>query len=208
MAEAPEEVLVDIEATDNATPNITSVGRSIAVLGSTLGILTRDFGIHNAALTGVIRGIQELGAAVRAVGAVQRLLAIATQFLVITETQEGTEAAFVTAMRGGQVAAAGTLTAANYGLAASFEAVNAAMGPVGWALLGLGLLGAGAIGFSLAGGFGGGGAAAPAGPMPGTEGMNIQVNMPNVNMSTKRDITETVNDMGTLIYQHMRRFRR
>ena len=206
MAEAPEEVLVDIEADDRATPALTSVGRSISVLGSTLGIVTRDLGIHNAALDSVIRGIQVLGAVVRAAGAVQRLLAMATQFLTATETENAAATVATTTGTAAYTGTAAAATAANYGLAASFAAVNAAIGPLGWVLIGLGLLAAGLAGFAAGGGFAGGGMGAAVGGGPAMETVNI--NMYDTKMSTKRDVRETMQDMGTLWYEQTRRYRR
>lgn len=101
-------------------------------------------------------------------------------------------------MSGGTIAA-GEQTVANYGLAASFAAVNAAMGPIGWALLAAGLVGAGAIGFGMAGGLGVGGGATPA---AGQEVTNIY--MSNVNMQTKADAEKTAQELATY-YQHHRR---
>lgn len=177
------------------------------MLGATLGIITRDLGIHNAALNAVIKGIDVLGAGVRALGAVQRLLAFATQLTTAAETENAAATAATTTGTAAYTGTAAAATAANYGLAASFTAVNAAIGPLGWVLIGLGLLAAGLAGFALGGGFGGGGGVGAAvGGGPSMEAVTI--NMYDTKMSTKRDVVETMQDMGTLWYENTRRYRR
>ena len=185
MAEVPEEVVVAIEADDRATPKLASVGRSFVLLGSNIAYVTRELGIQSPFIDAVVRGILLIGHVARLASAAKFLLAAAT---------------------GTYTGAAATATAANYGLAASFRALWAAMGPLGWVLLGIGLLGAGLAGYALGGGFGRGGGAIPAlGQGPYQEPM-VQINIANANMNTKRDIEETVRDMTTLWYQQTRKY--
>lgn len=208
MAEVPEEVVVAIEADDRATPTLTGVGRSLVLLGSNIAYVTRELGIQNPVLDGIIRGILLVGHVVRAAAAAQRLLAAANAFLTGTQVA-GTAASSAQAVATtGYTAAAAGATAANYGLAASFAAVNAALGPVGWALIGLGLLAAGIAGYAMAGGFGGGGGGGmqAVGQGPYQEPL-VNININSANFDTKRDAEETVRSIGTLWYQEMRRYR-
>lgn len=192
---------MDIEADDRATPTFTSVGRSIAVLGSTLGIVTRDLGIHNAALDAVIRSVQVLGAGVRALGAVQRLLALANQVIAASNVELSATDVARLALIYNAIGATEAETAANYGLAASFAAVNAAMGPLGWGLLAAGIVGAGLVGYAAGGG---GRATTPTAPAAGAIGETTNIYIGNANMQTRKDATETATALAT-IYHHSRR---
>lgn len=208
MAEVPEEVVVAIEADDRATPTLTGVGRSLVLLGSNIAYVTRELGIQNPALNQIINAILLLGHIVRAAAAAQRLLAAANAILTGTQVSSAAATGAQAAATTGYTAAAAGATATNYGLAASFAAVNAALGPVGWALIGLGLLGAGVAGYALAGGF----APRPAAGMPALGGGTYQeplvsINIQNANFRTKQEALESVQNMGTLWYQQMRRYR-
>ena len=208
MAEVPEEVVVAIEADDRATPTLTGVGRSLVLLGSNIAYVTRELGIQNPALTQIINAILLLGHIVRAAAAAQRLLAAAQAILTGTQVAGTAATAGQAAATGAYTGAAATATAVNYGLAASFRAVMAAMGPVGWLLLGLGLLGAGVAGYALGGGF----APRPAAGMPALgEGPfqepKVNINIQNANFRTKQEALESVQNMGTLWYEQMRRYR-
>jgi len=208
LAEVPEEVVITVEADDRATPKLSGVGRSLVLLGSNIAFVTRELGIQSPVVDKIVQGILLLGHVARAVTAAKQVLAVVTTYLAAAETTHAAATAGSAAANMGYTGTAAAATAANYGLAASFAAVNAAMGPVGWALLGLGLLAAGVAGYALGGGFGrGGGGGIPAvGQGPYQEPM-VQINIANANMNTKRDVEETVNDMATQWYQQMRKYR-
>jgi len=206
LAEVPEEVVITLEADDRATPSLSSVGRSLVLLGSNIAFVTRELGIQSPVVDRLIHGILLLGHVARAVTAAKQVLAVVTTYLAAAETKHAAATAGAAAANMGYTGTAAAATAANYGLAASFAAVNAAMGPVGWALLGLGLLAAGVAGYALGGGFGQGGGIPAVGQGPYQEPM-VQINIANANMNTKRDIEETVNDMATQWYQQMRKYR-
>ena len=208
MAEVPEEVVVTIEAQDNATPTISGVGRSIVLLGANLAYVTRELGIQNPALDRVINGILLIGHIARAAAAAKTLLGVATHFLTAAEVGNAS-ATFASSVQWGAYSAmAGTATAANYGLATSFAALNAAMGPIGWALLAIGIGAAAIGGYAMAGGFGskGGGGMQAVGGGPYSEPMvNIQVNVEK--LATREDIEETVHSMATSWYRQTRRYK-
>lgn len=191
---------MDIEADDNATPNITSVGRSLAVIGSTLGIVARDLGIHNAAVNEAIKAIQLLGAVVRSLGAAQKLLAIAQDLVNVSTVEMSAQDAAAIAWGMGLTDTTVAQTAANYELATSFDVLNASMGPIGWLALAGGLVAAGVAGYGLAGGFGG----APTGPSQEF----TTFYMGNVQMTTKAQINDQANAMATLYHQAKRRYGR
>ena len=209
MAEVPEEVVVTIEAQDNATPTISGVGRSIVLLGANLAYVTRELGIQNPALDRVLSGILLIGHVARAAAAAKTLLGIATHFLTAAEVGNAT-ATFASSVQWAAYSAmAGTATAANYGLASSFIALNAAMGPIGWALLAIGIGAAALGGYAMAGGFspGGGGGGMPAvGGGPYSEPMvNIQVYVDK--LATRQDVEDTVHEMATSWYRQTRRYK-
>jgi hypothetical protein len=75
-------------------------------------------------------------------------------------------------------------------------------------MIGLGVLGAGVGGYALAGGF----APRPAAGMPALGGGAYQeplvnINIQNANFQTKQQALESVQQMGTLWYEQMRRYR-
>lgn len=187
MAEVPEEVVVTIEADDRATPKLSTVGRNLVLLGANIAYVTRELGIQNPVIDQTVKMILIMGHIARAAAAAKTLLAAAT-----------------TAYTGTAAAA----TAANYGLAASFRALWASMGPLGLVLLGIGLLAGGIAGYALAGGFSpkAGGGVAAVGGGPYQEPM-VQINVNVDKMSTKRDVEETVKDMATLWHQQTRRYK-
>jgi len=208
IAEVPEEVVIALEADDRATPTLTGVGRSLVLLGSNIAYVTRELGIQNPVLTGIINAILFLGHVVRAASAAQRLLATANAILTGTQVAGTAATAGQAAVTGAYTGAAATATAVNYGLAASFRAVMAAMGPIGWALLAIGLIGAGVAGYALGGGF----APRPAAGMPTLgEGPfqepKVSINIQNANFQTKQAALESVQKMGTLWFEQMRRYR-
>jgi hypothetical protein len=232
LAEVPEEVVVAIEADDRATPTLTGVGRSLVLLGANISYVTRELGIHNPVVDAMVRGILLVGHVVRAASAAQRLLAAAQAFLTTTQVagtaaagaQATASAALTTAQvagtaatgaqavaTAGYTATAAGATAANFSLAASFVALNAALGPVGWALIGIGVLLAGVAGYAAAGGFGGGAGAAGGGMAAVGTGPYqepyVNINIREANFSTKRDAQDTVKDIGTILYQEIRRYR-
>lgn len=180
---AVEEVTILVDAEDEATPTLSQVGRSMAMLAVNVAWVTRALGDQSPAAA-------QLSGALLTFAHLLRM---------------------VTALKTLYIAVAGSATAANYGLAASFAAVNAAMGPLGWALIGLGLLGAGVAGYALAGGFGGGAAGRPAvagvgqGPFREPLTQTIIVNVDKI--ATKQEVKELVDEMATLWYQEMRRYR-
>lgn len=209
MAEAPEEVTVVVDAEDRASPTLLGVGRNIVMLGTNLAMITKELGIQNPALNAFINGIELVGHVVRLAYEVEYLYSAALKIVnMLTEENVGATAA-ATATDLAQVGANTTLTASNYGLAASFAAVNAALGPVGWAMLGLGIAGAAIGGYALGGGFGGGGGGGgmPAPVGGGAWAPTVQINIANANMNTKRDISETVTELGTHFYAQMRTYR-
>jgi len=208
LAEVPEEVVVTIEADDRATPALTSVGRSIVLLGANLAYVTRELGIQNPVLDRVINGILLIGHVVRAAAAAKTLLGMATHFLTASEVSN-VGATFASSVQWQAYSVmAGEATVANYGLATSFAALNAAMGPIGWALLAIGLGAAAIGGYALAGGFsphGGGGMPAVGGGPYAEPMVNIQVNVEK--LATREDIEETVHSMATSWYRQTRRYK-
>ena len=206
MAEVPEEVVIAVEADDQATPKLSTIGRSFVLLGSNIALVTKALGIQSPILDKLIQGILLIGHVARAAAAAKTILAAITSYLTAAQGGEAASAGASAAATTGYAAAAAGATAANYGLAASFAAVNAALGPIGWALIGLGLLAAGVAGYALGGGFGGGGGMQAIGQGPYQEPM-VQINIANANMNTKRDVEATVTDMATQWYQQMRKYR-
>jgi hypothetical protein len=215
MAATPDEVLIDVDAEDNASPTLRSVGMSFNVLGATVGLTAREFGIHNAAVDAAVGALREIGYVIRSVHAIQVIYAEVLALVNAEETENAAATTQTALTKWMEIAATEAETTANYGLAASFAAVNVAMGPIGWALLAAGVIGAGVVGYGLAGGFGGGAAApAPAataapGLAPASLGTGVTttINIANANLSTKRDVTETVSEMGTLWHEQLRRRR-
>jgi hypothetical protein len=208
LAEVPEEVVIAVEADDQATPKLSTIGRSFVLLGSNIALVTKALGIQSPILDKLVQGILLIGHVARAAAAAKTILAAITNYLTASQTAEAASTGASAAATTGYAAAAAGATAANYGLAASFAAVNAALGPIGWALIGLGLLAAGVAGYAMAGGFGGrgGGGIQAVGEGPYQELM-VQINIANANMNTKRDVEETVTDMATQWYQQMRKYR-
>lgn len=168
-----------------------------------------------------------IGHIARAVSAAKFLLSTMSQMATASEVAHavaigGTQtlmtiylgsAAADVAVKGAQVGANTALAASNLTLAGSFTALLAAMGPVGWALMGLAAVGLVAGGYALAGGFGKG-AAGPtgtkgvglgAGGIYKEPGVNITVHVGE--MSTKKHVKEVVEDMGSLWYDEMRKRR-
>jgi len=206
MAEVPEEVVVAIEAEDRATPSLVGIGRAFILLGANIGYVTRELGIQNPALNQLIGAFQLIGHAIRIVTSLKTIYAAITRLVAVSETQQAAATAGVTAVTGAYTGAATTATMANLGLAASFRALWAAMGPIGWLMLAIGIIGGAAAGYALAGGFAPRTPGIPAlGQGPYQEPM-VQINIANANMSTKRDIEETVSDMATLWYQQTRKY--
>ena len=176
---------------------------SFSVLGATVNMITKDLGIHNAAVDTAVKALQVTGDMIRSVNAIR---IIYNEALVITNALQGENTADEVAnaaSKVGSIAATEAETAANYGLAASFEAINAAMGPIGWIALAGGLIAGAAIGYGAAGGFGGG--AAAAGPT-GAAGETTNIYMGNVSMQTRQDAEATATSLAT-IYHHKRRTR-
>lgn len=233
MAEVPEEVVVAIEADDRATPTLTGVGRSLVLLGSNIAYVTRELGIHNPVVDAMVRGILMVGHVVRAAAAAQRLLAAAQAFLTAHEvastaaTSANAASKVILASASGTAAVAtgsliatqttytistGVATAATWSWTGALIALRAAflaLGPVGWAMIGLGLLGAGIAGYALGGGFAPRTAAAgmPAVGVGPYQEPRISINIRDANFSTKRDAQDTVKDIGTMLYQEIRRYR-
>jgi len=207
LAEVPEEVVITLEADDRATPKLSGVGRSLVLLGSNIAFVTRELGIQNPALDQIVRLILLVGHVARAAAAAKAVLAAVTQFLTGVEVRHAAVTTSAAAATGAYTGTAAAATAANYGLAASFVALNAAIGPIGWVLLGLGMLGAGLAGYALGGGFGGGGGGIHTlGQGPYQEPMvNINVNVDK--LSTKQDIQDTVDEMATLWHHQTRRYK-
>jgi len=206
LAELPEEVIVTVEAEDRATPSLVSIGRAFILLGANIGYVTRELGIQNPALDQAIRAFQLVGHVIRLVTSLKTILATVTSFLTVTQAAE-TRTIYQASMGNFQYSvSATTAAAANIGLATSFRLLMASMGPLGWAMLAIGLVGAGIAGYALA--RTAGGAAAPATPAPMIGGgPYIQINMGSVSMNTRRDIEETVTDLGTHLHAQMRTFR-
>ena len=233
MAEVPEEVVVAIEADDRATPTLTGVGRSLVLLGSNIAYVTRALGIQNPVLNQIINTILLLGHIVRAAAAAQRLLGAANAFLTGTQVAGTAATTADTASKIANATVAGTAAVATGGLAATetaytistgaatlatwswtgaliaLRAALLALGPVGWAMIGLGVLGAGVAGYALGGGFGGGaggaGGMAAVGGGPYQEPI-VNINIRDANFSTKQDAEASVRNIGTLWYQEMRRY--
>jgi len=227
-------VVVAIEADDRATPTLTGVGRSLVLLGSNIAYVTRELGIQNPVLDAIIRGILLVGHVVRAAAAAQRLLAAANAFLTGTQAAGTAATTANTASKLANAAVTGTVAASTGGLIASettytistgvatattwswtgalvaLRAALLAIGPVGWAMIGLGALGAGVAGYALGGGFGGGaggaGGMAAVGQGPYQEPI-VNINIRDANFSTKQDAEASVRNIGTLWYQEMRRYR-
>jgi len=207
MAEVPEEVVVAIEAEDRATPSLVGIGRAFILLGANIGYVTRELGIQNPALNQLIGVFQLVGHAIRIVTSLKTIYAAITRLVAVSETQQAAATAGVTAATGAYTGAATTATAANLGLAASFRVLWASIGPIGWLMLAIGLIGGAAAGYALAGGFAPRTPGIPAvGVGPFQEPMvNITVNVDK--LSTKGDISDTVDEMATLWHRQVRRYR-
>jgi hypothetical protein len=205
MAEAPEEVTVVVDAEDRASPSLLGVGRNIVMLGTNLAMITRELGIQNPALNAMINAIQLVGHVVRLAYQIQYLYGAGLK-IVNMLTEENTAATIAaTGAQIGQVGATNALTASNYGLAASFAAVNAALGPWGWAMLGLGIVGAAVGGYALGGGF------APA-AMPGPVGggnwvPDVQINIGTANMTSRGEGEAFLQTVGVHLHQQVRTYR-
>ena len=166
-------------------------------------MIGRDLGIHNAAFNEAVKVIQLTGYAVRSLRAMQVLYAEALAIVNALQGANTAGEAANTASKLTSAAATDVETASTLGLAAAFDALWAAMGPLGWAMLAGGLIAGGAVGFGLAGGFGGGAAAPVA---AGAVGETTNIYMGNVNMQTRQDAEATATNLAT-IYQHRRRTR-
>jgi len=81
MAQVPEEVVINIEADDRATPKLSGVGRSLVLLGSNVSYVARAFGIQNAVVDSAVGAILTLGHIVRAITAAKTILATITTYL-------------------------------------------------------------------------------------------------------------------------------
>lgn len=205
MAEAPEEVTVVVDAEDRASPTLLGVGRNIVMLGTNLSMITKELGIQNPALNAFINGIELVGHVVRLAYEVEYLYSAALKIVNMLTEENAAATAAATGTQIAQVGATNALTASNYGLAASFAAVNAALGPWGWAMLGLGLVGAAVGGYALGGGF------AP-GPSPGPTGggnwvPDVQINIGTANMSSRSEGEALLTTLGTHIHQQVRTYR-
>ena len=208
MAEVPEEVVVAIEAEDRATPSLVSVGRAFILLGANIGYVTRELGIQNPVINAMISTFQMIGHIVRIVTSLKTIYAAITRLVTVSETQQAAATAGAAAATGAYAGAATTATAANIGLAASFRILWASIGPIGWLMLAIGLIGGAAAGYAFAGGF----APRPAAGMPALgEGPfqepKVNINIQNANFRTKQEALESVQNMGTLWYEQMRRYR-
>ena len=179
---------------------MASVGRGFISLGIAAHRVAAMMGVHNAAMNQAISMLLTLGSVVRAAYYAKRMLAMASMEVVAGEVaEEGANT---------------TLAASNLGLAASFQTLFAAMGPVGWAMIGIAAVAGIAGGYALAGGFGHGAAGGPIGPM--TTGMpsggayhepSVQVNVNVDKLTTKQDVQDTFQQAGTILYREMRKYR-
>jgi len=208
VAEVPEEVVVTLEADDRATPKIHGLGRSLVLLGSNIAYVTRELGIQSPIIDTVVRGILLMGHVARALTAAKTVLAAITTYLTAAEARQAAATAGAAATTGAYTGAATAATAANLGLAASFRVLWASIGPIGWLMLAIGLIGGAAAGYAFAGGF----APRPAAGMPALgEGPfqepRVNINIQNANFRTKQEALESVQNMGTLWYEQMRRYR-
>ena len=200
--------MVAIEAEDRATPSLVGIGRAFILLGANIGYVTRELGIQNPALNQLIGAFQLVGHAIRIVTSLKTIYAAITRLVATSEVQQAAATAGVTATTGAYTGAATAATAANLGLAASFRVLWASIGPIGWLMLAIGLIGGAAAGYAFAGGFGGGGGRGiPAlGQGPYQEPMvNITVNVDK--LSVKEDVRNTVDEMATLWHRQVRRYR-
>jgi len=224
--------MVTLEADDRATPTLRNVGRSFLMLGANIAYVTRELGIQSPVIDAVTKGLMMVGHVVRIVQSVKSLLAATTSILTMAEVTNtaataanvGSKLALAT-VTGVVAGSTGTLigvetaytVSTGVAIAATWSWTGALMalrlaliglGPAGWAMLALGIAGAGVAGYAL--GRGAGGAAPPA-PAPivggGPYQPTIQITMGTVSMNTKRDIEETVTDLGTQFFAQMRRFR-
>jgi len=207
IAEVPEEVVVTLDADDRATPKLTGVGRSFLMLGANIAYVTRELGIQSPVIDKVVSAFQLVGHVIRIVTSLKTILAAVTSLLTTTQAAETVTLYQATVGNFSYSVSATTAAAANLGLAASFRVLMASMGPLGWAMLGVGLVGAGVAGYALGGGFAARPAAAPAEFPVAGGGPWIQVNIANANMNTKRDIEDTVTDLGTHFYRQTRLYR-
>jgi hypothetical protein len=205
MSEVPEEVVVTLDADDRATPKLTGVGRSFLMLGANIAYVTKELGIQSPVIDSVVNALQLVGHVIRIVTSLKTILAAVTSILSGSQAAETMTIYAATAGNFSYSVSATTATAANLGLAASFRILLASMGPMGWAMLAIGIAGAGVAGYALGRGAGGAAPAAPS-PMVGG-GPYIQINMGSVSMNTRRDIEETVNDLGTQLFVQMRTIR-
>jgi hypothetical protein len=205
MAEAPEEVTVVVDAEDRASPTLLGVGRNIVMLGTNLAMISKELGISNPALNAFINAIELVGHVVRLAYEVQYLYSAALKIVNMLTEENAAATAAATGTQLAQVGATNALTASNYGLAASFAAVNAALGPWGWAMLGLGIAGAAIGGYALGGGFAPPAAAAPVGG--GNWLPDVQINIGTANMSSRGEGEAFLQTVGVHLHQQVRTYR-
>ena len=187
---------------------------SFSILGDTISLVAKDLGIHSAALNDVTMGLKVMGDMVRSVNALHIIYEEA--LTIINALQDDNTAGEVAnaAAKTTTIAATEAETDANLGLAASFEAIDVAMGPIGWIGLAAGIgVAAGLGGYALAGGFGGGAApaapvtpAAPATPTaPATSGgETTNFYFYGANLQATRDQEAIATTLNTM-YHHKRR---
>lgn len=148
-----ESITITVEAEDRLTPILGRVDNLLASLGVTISRTARIFGVQNEAVEKVADSLLALGSIVRTVVYAKEIMAAASALVSSAQVVQTATTAATQAALAGYGATATAVTAVNYGLAASFRAVFAAMGPIGWILLGLSAAAGGLAGFALAGGF-------------------------------------------------------
>lgn len=217
------EVKVGLGAQDRgAMTMLRGVGYAFLMLGHNIAFAGRQMGEQGRAMEMIGHGLAYIGHAIQLVRVAYILKAAAIRLCSTAQVEEttvtgaaaGAQLAHATAAgsaAGANMTLAGSAqvaATANLGLAASFKAVMLAMGPWGWALMGISALLAGIAGYALAGGFAPRQAAAGVpgvGRGPFQEPMvKIEVNV--AELRTKRDVAEVVEDMGSLWYEQYRKY--
>lgn len=148
-----EAITVTVEAEDKLTPLLGRLDNFFTSLGMTINRTANLLGVQNAAVEGLTQSLFLLGSVIRTVTYIKEIMALASSLVASAQTAQTAATIANSAALAGYGATATTVTAINYGLAASFRAVFAAMGPIGWLLFGLSALGGAAAGFAIAGGF-------------------------------------------------------
>jgi len=202
MAEVPEEIVVALDVDDKASQKIRSFGGHLTVLGANISYVAKAFGVQNQAVDAVVGTLVTLGHITRAAASAKYILIVATNILNAVEAQGATAAAANAAVKSAQIPVNASLTASNYSLAASFAAVNAAMGPVGWLALGASVVGGALAGAYMGGAFGG-----SRGQTTSRIGEGINISIGRADFRTIADAEKEVKNMATMVNSEFRRYK-